>query len=79
MAKITYEIVQHDGGWAYRVDETFSEPYPSHDSAREAAERAAREQEEPGAATAIAYEDKKGHWHSERSAGDDRPEIKVKG
>jgi hypothetical protein len=79
MAKITYEIVQHDGGWAYRVDETFSEAFPSHDSARKAAEQAAREQEEPGKATAISYEDKRGHWHSERSAGDDRPEVKVKG
>lgn len=25
MTKITYEIVKHDGGWAYRVDETYSE------------------------------------------------------
>ncbi len=48
---------------------------PSHDSARKAAEQAAREQEEPGKAIAISYEDKKGHWHSERSAGDDRPEV----
>jgi hypothetical protein len=79
MAKIAYEIVQHDGGWAYRVDETFSEVFPSHDSARKAAEQAAREQEAPGKATSISYEDKKGHWHSERSAGDDRPEVKVKG
>ncbi len=79
MAKITYEIVQHDGGWAYRVDETFSEAFPSHDSARKAAEQAAREQEEPGKATSISYEDKKGHWHFERSSGNDRPEVKVKG
>ena len=79
MAKITYEIVQHDGGWAYRVDETFSEPFPTHEAARKAAEQAAREQEEPGKATAISNEDKKGHWHSERSAGDDRPVVKVKG
>ena len=79
MANITYEIVQHDGGWAYRVDETFSEVFPSHDSARKAAEQAAREQEAPGKAAAISYEDKKGHWHSERSAGDDRPEVKVEG
>ena len=79
MAKITYEIGQHDGGWAYRVDEAFSEAFPSHDSARKAAEQAAREQGEPGEATAISYEDKKGHWHSERSAGDDRPEVKVEG
>ena len=31
MSKITYQIVQHDGGWAYRVDETFSETFPTHD------------------------------------------------
>jgi hypothetical protein len=79
MAKITYEIVRHDGGWAYRVDETYSETFPSHDGARKAAERAAREQAEPGEATIISYEDKKGHWHDERSAGDDRPDVKVKG
>ena len=79
MTKVTYEIVQHDGGWAYRVDETFSETFPSHDSARTAAQHAAKEQEVPGVATAISYEDKKGHWHAERSAGNDRPEAKVKG
>jgi hypothetical protein len=79
MTKLTYEIIQHDGGWAYRVDETISETFPSHDSARKAAERAAKEQIEPGAATGITYEDKKGHWHHEQSAGDDRPETKVKG
>jgi hypothetical protein len=27
MSKITYEIVRHDGGWAYKVDETFSEAF----------------------------------------------------
>lgn len=79
MTKITYEIVKHDGGWAYRVDETFSETFPSHDSARKAAELAAREQAVPGSATVISYEDKQGHWHDERSAGSDRPEINVKG
>jgi hypothetical protein len=31
MTKITYEIVEHDGGWAYRVDGVFSETFPSHD------------------------------------------------
>ena len=29
--KITYEIVEHDGGWAYRVNGVFSEPFPTHD------------------------------------------------
>ncbi len=79
MSKITYLIVRHDGGWAYRVDETFSETFPSHDLARAAAERAAREQAEPGEATVISYEDKDGHWHREASPGNDRPEPGVKG
>jgi hypothetical protein len=79
MAKITYQIVQHDGGWAYRVDETYSETFPSHDSARKAAEHAAKEQGVSGEATVISYEDKQGHWHDEKSAGNDRPEVKVKG
>lgn len=79
MTKITYQIVQHDGGWAYRVDETYSETFPSHDLARKAAERAAKEQGVPGEATIISYEDKQGHWHDEKSAGTDRPAVKVKG
>jgi hypothetical protein len=79
MSKITYQIVKHDGGWAYRVDETYSETFPSHDLARKAAERAAKEQGVPGEATIISYEDKQGHWHDEKSAGNDRPEVKVKG
>ena len=79
MTKIVYHIVQHDGGWAYRADETFSETYPTHESARQAAERAAREQALPGEATVISYEDKQGHWHQERAAGDDRPEPEVEG
>ena len=79
MTKLTYEIVKHDGAWAYRVDGTYSETFPSHDMARKAAELAAREQGMPGSATVISYEDNQGHWHDERSAGDDRPEIDVKG
>jgi len=79
MTKLTYEIVQHDGGWAYRVDETYSETFPTHDSARKAAELAAAEQGVPGESSRISYEDKQGHWHSEKSAGDDRPKPNVKG
>ncbi len=79
MTKVTYEIVEHDGGWAYRVDGVFSEPFPSHDMARQAAELAAKEQVVPGDATGISYEDEKGLWHDELSAGDDRPETDVEG
>ncbi len=79
MTKIIYEIVEHDGGWAYRVGEVFSETFSSHNLAREAAERAAKEQGIPGDTTEISYEDKKGHWHDEASPGDDRPNTDVDG
>jgi hypothetical protein len=79
MTKITYEIVEHDGGWAYRADGVFSETFPSHDLARKAAERAAKEQVVPGETTGISYEDKDGRWHDEVSRGNDRPETDVEG
>jgi Uncharacterized protein conserved in bacteria (DUF2188) len=79
MAKVTYHIVEHDGGWAYRVDGVYSETFPSHEAARRAAERAAREQVIAGATTGIVYEDKEGHWHEEIAKGDDRPETEVEG
>jgi hypothetical protein len=41
MAEVTYEIVEHDGGWAYKVDGVFSEPFPSHAAALKAANAAA--------------------------------------
>lgn len=77
MSKIVYEIVEHDGGWAYRAEGVFSEPFPSHAAARLAAERAAKEQVVAGNTTGISYEDKGGHWHNEVSRGDDRPEAVV--
>jgi Uncharacterized protein conserved in bacteria (DUF2188) len=79
MTKITYEVVEHDGGWAYRVDGVYSEPYPSHDMARQAAERAAREQVVPGDTTGISYEDRDGRWHEELARADDRPDTDVRG
>jgi len=79
MAKITYEVVEHDGGWAYRMNGVYSETFPSHDHARKAAERVAKEQEVPGETTGIEYEDKNARWHEETARGDDRPETEVKG
>src|SRR6185369_11576566 len=46
--QVTYEVVQHDGGWAYKVDGVFSETYPTHAAALKAAQQAAAEQEVPG-------------------------------
>ena|SRR5215469_2935349 len=75
---VTYEIVQHDGGWAYKVDGVFSEAFPTHAEALVAAQSAATEQELPGDAATIEYEDDKGEWHSETVSGRDRPHAVVK-
>ncbi len=75
---VTYEIVQHDGGWAYKVNGAFSEPFPTHAEAVDAAALAAAEQELPGDAETIEYEDDKGQWHSETVSGKDRPHATVK-
>lgn len=77
MAHIKYEIVQHDGGYAYKVDGVFSETYATHDKALAAARRAAAEQRAPGNTEAILYEDKDGNWHEETARGDDRPETEI--
>ncbi len=79
MTHVTYHIVQHDGGWAYQADGVFSEPYPTHDAARRAAERAAHEQRAPGDTTAIRWEDADGVWREEISSGHDRPATDVEG
>jgi hypothetical protein len=79
MTKIVYHIVEHDGGWAYRVEGSFSETFPSHDAARRAAERAAREQRLSDETTAISWEDAQGRWHEEVSEGADRPDTEVEG
>ena len=77
MSEVTYEIVEHDGGWAYRVGGTYSETFPSHAAALEAARRAAGEQRVSGEADGIVYEDERGQWREELSTGDDRPETRV--
>ena len=79
MTHIVYTIVQHDGGWAYKLDGVFSEPFPTHDRALAAARRAAAEQRIGGETHAISWEDDKGQWHEEVSEGGDRPETEVRG
>jgi hypothetical protein len=78
MSAVTYEIVQHDGGWAYKVDGVFSEAYPTHAAALRAAQTAAAEQQTPGDTEVIEFEDEKGKWHTETARGSDRPQTEVK-
>jgi hypothetical protein len=77
MAEVTYRIVQHDEGWAYKVGDVFSEPFSTHEEALEAAKRVAREQRTPGDTHVIEYETADGKWHTETAPGSDRPETRV--
>lgn len=78
MTTTVYEVIEHDGGWAYKVGDTFSETFPSHDDARIAATKAATEHEQAGAAEEIEYQDPKGNWHVEHADGSDRPRTQIK-
>jgi len=77
MTDITYIIVEHDGGWAYKLGDVFSETFASHAAALAAAQRAAAEQQVSGETTGITYEDATGQWREEIASGDDRPTTHV--
>jgi hypothetical protein len=79
MAKIHYKVVQHDGGWAYKLEDVFSEPFRTRAAALAAAKRVAAEQHVPGNSTQIEYQDESGRWHTEMSEGTDRPDADVIG
>ena len=77
MSHVTYHIVEHDRGWAYKVEGTFSETYPNREAAHAAAKRAAAEQRVAGDTVGITYEDANGRWQQELEPGDDRPDTSV--
>jgi hypothetical protein len=78
MSHVTYTVVEHDGGWAYKVGDVFSETFATRELAHRAAALAALEQQAPGQGGPIEYADRDGRWHEELAAGTDRPETEVK-
>lgn len=77
MPHVTYEVVEHDGGWAYKLGDVFSETFASRRQAAEAARIVAAEHALPGPDEVIEYQDEDGQWHEETADGDDRPEADV--
>ena len=77
MTDIHYQVVEHDGGWAYRLDGAYSETFRTREAAHKAAEAAAAEQRTPGDTEVISYQDGKGEWHEELAKGEDRPSTDV--
>ncbi|GEP00483.1 DUF2188 domain-containing protein [Methylobacterium haplocladii] len=79
MSTITYRVIEHDGGYAYKAGDTFSETFASHDEALRAARIAAQEQQIPGSPETIEYQDSLGRRHVETADGADRPGTAVDG
>ena len=77
MTKVSYEIVEHNGGFAYRVGDVFSETFATHQGAHEAAEEAAQRQQLAGDDEQIQYQDADGKWHEEFAPGEQRPDVAV--
>jgi hypothetical protein len=75
--KVFYRIVEHNGGWAYQVDDVYSETFATHDEALMAAQTAAAEQQVEGETVEIEYETADGVWHQEVASAQDRPEAAV--
>ncbi len=79
MTKVTYHIVPHDGGWAYRpkapsrrLSRPMMRPKPPPCARR-------RSSDAPGETAAISWEGVDGKWHEELASGRDRPETDVEG
>ena len=77
MSTVRYEVVEHDGGWAYKVGDVLSETYNSHETALKAATDAAARQTVSGSTDGITYQDRDGQWHEEVADGQDRPSTEV--
>lgn len=79
MVHVVYQVVPHDGGWAYRSNGVYSETFPSRALALAWAKRVAAEQRAPGETEEIQYEDENGVWRTEHADGRDRPDTDVIG
>ena len=73
MTEIHYKIVEHDGGWTYKLGDVFAETFATHDDAVAAARVVAAEQQLGGDTVPISWQDADGKWHEEVAQGDDRP------
>ncbi|RUM25871.1 DUF2188 domain-containing protein [Rhizobium vallis] len=62
MADITYHVVPHDNGWAYKLGDTLSETYATADEAIVHAKDAASRQKIGDGDALLAYPSPDGGW-----------------
>jgi hypothetical protein len=78
MSITIYRVLRHNGGWAYRAAEAFSDTFETREAARAAARVAAREHRAPKERAAT-DEEKKEHGHRESVDGNERRGVTVRG
>ena len=74
---VTYHVGEHDGGYAYRLGDVWSETFPDHDSALNAENYAARRQQLGGEEVDISFQLADGTWQEQHVNGGDRPQADV--
>jgi hypothetical protein len=74
---VYYHVVEHDGGWTYKVGDVFAETYRTREAAEAAARAAAERQGLAADPAEIEYQDAAGRWRSEHSEGDAPPDVEV--
>ena len=74
---LIYHVDEHDEGFAYRVAEVWSETFPSHEEALQAARAAAKRQRLTGEGAEITFQDENGAWLTQEVSGEERPETGV--
>ncbi len=77
MSTVRYEVVEHDGGWAYKVGDVPLGNLPLARGRLKAATDAAARQTVAGSTDGIVYQDRDGRWHEEVADGRDRPSTEV--
>ncbi|KRB55056.1 hypothetical protein ASE04_04850 [Rhizobium sp. Root708] len=74
---VTYHVDKHDGGWAYHVDQVWSETFSDHGSALKAARAAASRQGTSDASVLVTYENTSGQWVTELAGNGERVDANV--
>lgn len=77
MTEVIYEIGEHDGGWAYKVGNVYSDPIAPAKAFMQPRPKSLWNSACPGETEAIQFEDAKGQWHTETAQGGDRPRPEI--
>jgi hypothetical protein len=65
LGQFHYQVIRHQRGWAYRLEDTYSRVFPTQWEATAAAKAAAIKMREPGDETLVRLQDGGSSWRLE--------------